>query len=375
MSTKKELLKICHDLGIKCKKITRKEKLIRRIEKKKAELLGQKIPYVIKDIKENLDIFSSSATIDTVVESMENIEDDIKNISQKTTIKTPEELYEILILAERAKAISESGEKSMYQRIKDASIKLFKTISYFSGSLAHFDLIERTLAYYNVDIEDLKKFNDKYVEKIKKMYAEGKTVEEATKLLVQDVKDIIIQKASEKKYMFPRKIVLGITLTIIAFMMNSYIIKLMIEHQSLMGYYASLVIIAPIIEETIKMMFVGAEIEYTGTTVTFGIEFIYYVFLLINAGGNVPVAVFIRAAVLMMHYSTMFQQKFFQKRDSVFFGWLVGLITHSIWNLLGVVYNETFSNMLFGFNMNSTASIDTYFKVYNENKLKYVSIL
>ena len=212
--------------------------------------------------------------------------------------------------------------------------------------------IEEILQKHDIDVDSIKKEASKYTGKLKKMYDDGISSEDASKKLVSDTKDFLVKKLHpvilKYKEDKAKHIFLAIIISISVFMCCVFLESITIK---LVGDIVTIIVFAPMIEEAAKNYFIKTKIPWLGTGITFGIELINYVLSLMMLGATLPQALLLRIPGLMMHFVTTFiQKKIMDKKENEedeetvkknhdFKAWVIGVSLHSAWNLLGVIYN------------------------------------
>lgn len=197
-----------------------------------------------------------------------------------------------------------------------------------------------------ININDLKKLAKSYSKKLKTYYEQGKTPEDASKLMCKDIATNIVSKV--KKLSLPKKIIYSIAGLYLLIVMNLLMNFSLIWFARLTAVQARNVcsiIFAPIFEETLKNYFIQKGMPWIGTGIVFGIELVDYLVRFITSGGNVLKTLLVRAVTLLMHFSTTYVQKKIIESgeekdvDRKFVAFLVGFGIHASFNGLMIIFN------------------------------------
>lgn len=342
---------------------TRKGKRIRKV---KPFLKTKK---VLHALEKNLTKSIKSKNVDQLAESLEKISENITDL--KTEKFTIDQTCETLQVVDVAKDIADTIPQEFINTVSN-TVKNIKSVSHeiiFNKFNVEPHLM-KVFDTYGINVSDVKEFANSYGSKAKNLFDSGKTIEEATKIIVSDMEPIIKDKVGKLKtlYTFTRKVLIGLVVLMIVFMLNSILIgMLMFSLGETTGIMVGTIMFAPIIEETSKCFFVNEKMGWLGTTIVYGAEFMLYAVDLITAGGSIPMIMLVRSAGLLLHYTTTYIQTYVRKYNSpemTLNGWIVAVMVHSMYNLLAILNGEFLGKLIFGFDANN---IDKYFLLYKNN--------
>lgn len=223
---------------------------------------------------------------------------------------------------------------------------------------------EKILKANNISVAKLKSKGKAFGNRFQKLYDQGKTPKQASKQFMSELLSFtkklakpVIDKAkaageATEESSTAAKIGVAVVFFIILMIVNTAImIPLAIAFGPMVGLTLVAIIVGPILEEAVKAYFVANNMAYIGTAVTFGIEYLNYVVMMVGSGMALPVAMMIRVIPLMMHFITTWIQKFFYEKGKEtgipsemekqqFVGWCGGVAFHMAFNALALIYND-----------------------------------
>jgi hypothetical protein len=228
--------------------------------------------------------------------------------------------------------------------------------------------IETTLTQHGVSVNKLKSAGKGIKNKLLKYHKQGLKPDQAGKEIMKD-----LLKAGKSEFMKVKKkfdlkaeaaegikkVLISIAFYILIVLVNT-VIALALSASGMFIFNPMMlmmiigVVVAPLVEESVKNYFIQKDMPWIGTGVVFGIEAITYVFMLMNAGFALPGAILVRVITLLMHFSTTAVQKVIMSKAKTpeeevsyaWAGWVAGVMIHATWNTLGIMYNSELSALL-----------------------------
>ncbi len=191
----------------------------------------------------------------------------------------------------------------------------------------------------------------KYKSKVMKLHKQGINPEKAglelSKEIGRDIKKIILKTKDDFLELGTgKKIAIALGMFVVLIFLNTLILAVIfsIIREPKVVTYISCVIVAPLTEELLKQYFIQKGMPWVGTGVIFGIEAVIYVAKMMMIGMNIPKAIIMRIAGLLMHFTTTAIQKTFYEEDEALAGWIIAVFIHASWNAIAISYNDEFIN-------------------------------
>jgi len=240
---------------------------------------------------------------------------------------------------------------SQFEYLSEAVI-VDKLVSYVKATEAK---ISTTLVKYKIKASEVKKdgreLAKKYNIKIKKMHTQKISVEKAGELIGDDIKAAVKKRIEAAKVAWKgldisKKIIIGIIMMVLVLLVNSLIIHTLIAHFPYMtAVRLGASIVAPLVEEASKTIFIHLKMPYVGTGIVYGLEMLMYAIKAVAMGVSLPRIIIVRIAGLTMHFLTTFIQKKIietskpddairSKANKVIIAYMTGVLIHSMYNVL-----------------------------------------
>jgi hypothetical protein len=236
---------------------------------------------------------------------------------------------------------------------------LEKATEFVKGKQKH---IEKTLKEYGVSVDKLKSAGSVIGKKLKGYHEKGMKPQEASKMIVKDMVTAGTGAMMKVKKKFDlaaaaaegaKKVLISL-LFYVMIVLASSIIATILQMTGVFAIFGPamsimimVIVVAPMVEEGAKNYFIQKGMPWIGTGVVFGIEAIQYIVSLMAVGMSLPSAIILRASSLLMHFSTTMIQKYImskattpeEEQAAAWAGWVAGVMIHSTWNTLAIVYN------------------------------------
>lgn len=171
--------------------------------------------------------------------------------------------------------------------------------------------------------------------------------ESASKEIVKLLKKVKIENPS-----ISTKIFGSISILIVLSFVQNFMFGFLTGFSNpLLSMYICTIIIAPIFEEYSKRLAIKKKYPFVYTGIFGGLEFIMYVVRIVLSGASLPKTIIMRSISLLMHFSTTLIQKIIIDKYGLesFAGrisWIIAVGIHSMFNILGTVYNREIHNLI-----------------------------
>ena len=229
--------------------------------------------------------------------------------------------------------------------------KLGKVNQFVTGRM------EKILKSHKVNVSKIKTQSARLKNDLIKLYEDGKTPEQASKIMVKKASVIVKDAANKvienaKDLDLSEKVMIGIIGFIIIIVINTAILGMLLRYAGIQAAtYITTIIVAPMVEEATKAYFIDLGMPWVGTGIVFGIELGMYMFTLISLGANKVRALLVRLITLLVHFTTTFiQKKIVEKNEddetAKIKAWAVGVGIHMSWNLFGMIGHPMFMKFL-----------------------------
>lgn len=222
------------------------------------------------------------------------------------------------------------------------------------GVKSKLNFIESELKKYKIIPNEIKLLAKQEGKKIRSLFEQGKTPEEASKIIVnksmKKLKGILMKaKSTFVSMSLSEKVGMSLLLFVAIVYINTILgVGLSILLDPAIAMKITLVIVAPTVEEIAKNYAIQLGMPWVATGVIFGLEMLSYVFILVNQGASIAKALIARLAVLIGHFATTFIQKKIidttkdedDKNKKLFIAFLAGFTVHAIFNIVAIAMND-----------------------------------
>lgn len=222
------------------------------------------------------------------------------------------------------------------------------------------NIAEKIVERYGITKSSIKSVALQCSKTVKNLYKKGTTPEEASK----EISNIILEKSKNNLKLLSKKVnelsigekifiaLIMIYILLVFSSIISTVLAVFVDQETLISI--TTIIVAPMLEEALKSFFINMNMPWTGTAVVFGIELIQYVIMILLTEGKLVKALLVRAAGLLMHFTTTFIQKKLidaakgsnHEEVVLFAAWLSGVCIHVTWNFIAVKYNTQLTGWL-----------------------------
>lgn len=253
------------------------------------------------------------------------------------------------LLLESYEVISEIDE-NLIERVlheaKDVSdSKIDATIKVHKENMK---ALEKIAKENKIDISSFKKTAQDLAKVAKASFKKGIPVEKASKEAITRVGKKLFKKAVKRyeELTTGEKIGGSILIVLLILFINTIAGVFLTLRLGKIGYFALIVIIGPLVEESAKRYAIVKKYPIVFTTIFAGFEAVTYIARMINMGISLPAALIVRGLSVCLHFTTLFIQMHYHKKaeeeiydaDALELkGYLIAFTVHSLWNLMAII--------------------------------------
>lgn len=246
--------------------------------------------------------------------------------------------------------LSYLNESDTYIVTESINIDSIKNL--FSKKLQH---VEKELRKYKVDIDNLKEFGKDLSNRLERLYKQDVSPQEAADILVPDIKtklkSIAIRAGLVK--IVGKNLLLPFLMFFVVLIINTCGMALLVPIVGpQLAFAIAAITVGPIVEETLKTFYIKMKIPYSGTAVTFGLEFLMYAARILVAGGSLDMVLLLRIPGLILHFFTTYLQKHIREKGKYLdhgdynkLAWFTAVFVHMAYNITVPVVAEIISEL------------------------------